>query len=287
MPSPGLLLCWLLLPFACSLLCTLWIWRLSAHWAAHLTHAARRSSLIGCAAAAGTSLLLTQVDTGPMLAGLLAAATLLSPLPCLRALSRGMEAQKQLELAQWQRDGLTGLLTRKAFMEQAMTLRKHGGGGLILLDIDHFKRVNDEHLHAGGDRILAHVARRLAAQVRITDILGRHGGEEFCLLLPDKGGTAALELAERLVADARDQRVRMPGGGEQGYTLSAGVASCSLWPDTAVGWEQLMHRADAALYAAKRTGRDRACEAEQIELPPQRCSTDVSHPALTELREAT
>lgn len=287
MPVDPVLFRWLLLPSLCALLCTLWIWQRSGHWAPQPALAARRRCLLGLVGVVVSSLLTNVVDSLQMQAWLLTFIVLLTPWPFLRELARGMEAQKQLELAQWRRDGLTGVLTRKAFMEQALTLPRSDGGGLILLDIDHFKRVNDQHLHTGGDRVLAHVARRLAALVRITDILGRHGGEEFCMLLPGQRDAAALELAERLVADARGQRVRMPYGGEQGYTLSAGVASCSRWPDTVAGWEELMHRADAALYAAKRAGRDRACEAAQLVGQSQRGEPDLRCPALTGLREAT
>lgn len=287
MPVDPVLFGWLLLPSLCALLCTLWIWQRSGHWAPQLALVARRRCLVGLGGVVVSSLLVNAFDSSEIQAWLLSVMVLLTPWPFLRELARGMEAQKQLELAQWRRDGLTGVLTRKAFMEQAATLPRSGGGGLILLDIDHFKRVNDQHLHTGGDRVLAHVARRLAAQVRITDILGRHGGEEFCMLLPGQSAIAALELAERLVADARGQKVRMPCGGEQGYTLSAGVASCSRWPDTAAGWEELMHRADAALYAAKRSGRDRACAADRLGLPSQRGATELSAYAGTALREAT
>ena len=174
----------------------------------------------------------------------------------LALLARSFRAQSKLELAQWQRDGLTGLLTRRAMTEKALTLQADSLG-LIMLDIDHFKRINDQHLHAGGDRVLVHAARELETHLRLSDCVSRHGGEEFCVLLPGASLARTAELAERLVTQARSQRVRMPDGAEESYTLSAGIAHCAKLPLSEAMWAQLLQDADAALYAAKRGGRDR------------------------------
>lgn len=252
-PSNG----WLLLPLLCALCCAAWVVLKSRCWAPKLAQASRRACLRGCLPAIAVSALLGVLEPPLVQSSVLVAAILLAPWPFLRVLVRGLEAQQQLELAKWQRDGLTGLLTRKALLQQVMALPRAAGGGVILLDVDHFKRINDRHLHSGGDRALAHVARRLASQLRIGDLLGRIGGEEFCVLLPGRGLPATAELAERLLTDARRQKVRMPDGSESPYTLSAGLATCLEWPHDAAGWEALLQQADAALYAAKDEGRDR------------------------------
>lgn len=258
-----------LLPVLSVLLSSHWAVRLSRRWAPHLVRQLQwRCAVAGGATALASLLVWMVMEVTAAQILLWAGLGLLAPLPVLWALTQGSEAQKRLELSHWQRDGLTGLLTRKALLERASALPKAGGGGLVLLDIDHFKGVNERHLHAGGDRVLAHVARRLSAMVRLSDDLGRYGGEEFCLLLPGRPADDSAALAERLLADARCQRVRMPDGSEQGYTLSAGVAACAAWPDSAVGWDDLLARADAALFAAKRSGRDRVICHDHLPLAP-------------------
>jgi diguanylate cyclase (GGDEF)-like protein len=176
------------------------------------------------------------------------------------------ERQRHDSVEVLQRDGLTGVLTRSAFFERAQALhaRAHAGtDALVMLDIDHFKRINDAHGHAAGDVTLAVAARAITAAVRPGDLVGRYGGEEFCLLLPDCGGAEAAALAERLVSDARHQRVRLPDGTVLGYTLSAGHALCApaAWGNREP-LTQAIERADRALFLAKRQGRDRAQSSE-------------------------
>ncbi|MBH9577045.1 GGDEF domain-containing protein [Inhella proteolytica] len=184
----------------------------------------------------------------------------LPPALTFALVDRALRADTQRQVAQWQRDGLTGLLTRRALMERAGTLRRSADGSgiaVILLDLDHFKCINDRHLHSGGDRVLVHAARQLQAGLRLTDLVARIGGEEFCILLPGASSAQALELAERLTTEARAQRVRMADGSEQRYTFSAGCAESAAMPDDDAAWAGLLERADRALYAAKRSGRDR------------------------------
>ncbi|WP_298454935.1 diguanylate cyclase [uncultured Cellulomonas sp.] len=157
------------------------------------------------------------------------------------------------ELAeQAMRDGLTGLHNRR-YLEGVLT---GTGAGVtpvsaVMVDVDHFKRVNDEHGHAVGDRVLVEVARVLAESVRDGDTVARFGGEEFVLLLPG----ASMRVAERRAEDVRARcaaiRVRTPRG-EVGVTISAGVATRPADEDP----EHLLRLADAALYAAKAGGRD-------------------------------
>jgi len=154
-------------------------------------------------------------------------------------------------------DALTGLPNRRHFDEalaRDFALARRGGHplSLALLDIDHFKRINDTCSHAVGDAVLKELARRLARECRASDLLARLGGEEVALLLPDTSLEEAQAVCERLHA-----RCSGLGGwaGAEGLrvTFSLGVSTCRA-DDTP---EDLLRRADAALYRAKREGRDR------------------------------
>ncbi len=198
----------------------------------------------------------------PLNAGLLLGllGMTLPPALTFALVNQTLKADAERQVAQWQRDGLTGLLTRKALMERARSLRRGSDGAgmaMILLDLDHFKQVNDRHLHSGGDRVLVHAARQLQAGLRLSDLLGRIGGEEFCILLPGATSLVAEELAHRLISEARQQRVRMADGSEQRYTFSAGCAEATAVPADEPAWAAMLERADHALYSAKRSGRDR------------------------------
>ncbi|SDE74426.1 diguanylate cyclase [Rhodospira trueperi] len=156
-------------------------------------------------------------------------------------------------------DGLTGLLNRRAFMSKVGTAfdlaRRHDRPlALLLLDADHFKRVNDTHGHPAGDAVLVDLARIGTACLRSTDHLGRVGGEEFAILLPETDRDGAITFAERLLADIRAARVDIGGEAPLSYTVSIGIALISAETDS---HETLVQRADQALYAAKSQGRDR------------------------------
>jgi len=162
------------------------------------------------------------------------------------------------------RDGLTGLYTRKAFFELASSLMaKHGDApcAAVMADIDHFKAINDTLGHAAGDTTIAHAARLIAGAVRLSDVVGRYGGEEFCILLPNCTAAQAGELAARLVQDAAREAVRHRDGETIRYTLSAGYAATdipSASADPVDALSALLERADQALYRAKREGRNRS-----------------------------
>lgn len=156
------------------------------------------------------------------------------------------------------RDGLTGVLNRRAFderlHEEAERLGARGRPlGLVLIDLDHFKRVNDEHGHPAGDQVLAEAARRIEAVARTADSVGRLGGEEFGWLLPDATEADLLAAVARL--RARFEATPFPAGGER-LRLTASLGFCDL--ATAGGVDQLVARADEALYFAKSCGRDMA-----------------------------
>jgi diguanylate cyclase (GGDEF)-like protein len=127
--------------------------------------------------------------------------------------------------------------------------------GLVMVDIDHFKSVNDTHGHAVGDEVLREVARRVAGEVRSVDRAMRYGGEELALVLVQSDSAAAADVARRVCAAVRREPVRVSGGRALRVTVSAGFAA---FPHDAESGPQLLNAADKALYAAKAQGRDRA-----------------------------
>ena len=139
-------------------------------------------------------------------------------------------------------------------------VQAHGSGealALAMIDIDHFKRVNDGHGHVAGDQAIVHFARLISAQVRSGDLVGRYGGEEFIVLLRSADLEAAERLGQRLVDAARSSPVRLGNGTQLRCTLSVGVADCAPPPGPAEqALEQGIALADAALYLAKARGRD-------------------------------
>lgn len=153
------------------------------------------------------------------------------------------------------RDSLTGLHNRTALDEQLLTeidrALRHGSPlSIIMIDLDHFKSVNDQMGHLMGDRVLVTIAGLLKAATRSVDTVGRWGGEEFLILCPDANASQALVIAERICTTTRAQG--FPTGWT--HTVSAGVAE--LRPGESQ--HSLLQRADAALYRAKNGGRDRA-----------------------------
>ncbi len=170
------------------------------------------------------------------------------------ALARTNERDRILALV----DPLTETLNRRAFQfhfrqEVARTKRLGRGLSLLLFDIDHFKRINDEYGHQVGDEVLRALAFLVRGLIRPTDFLFRWGGEEFVVLLPHTDFDAALEVAQRLCVSVSSRRLIELGSGEgPEVTVSVGIASAL----TASDAESLVSRADAACYAAKRTGRN-------------------------------
>ncbi|MCW0233254.1 MAG: GGDEF domain-containing protein [Ferrovibrio sp.] len=156
------------------------------------------------------------------------------------------------------RDALTDALTRRALEEVAETeiarSRRHQTPlSLLLLDIDHFKLVNDQYGHAAGDAALRQFAAAARRCLRREDIFGRLGGEEFCALLPNTAVAGAAQLAERIRQSVADLAVDA-GGHRLSLKVSIGVASLGSHGNT---WHELVHQADTAMYAAKRAGRNR------------------------------
>ncbi len=153
-------------------------------------------------------------------------------------------------------DHLTGIANRRHFHDQATrTLRRRAGGNkpasLAMLDLDHFKRINDTHGHEAGDRVINQVVRIVRDTIRPSDLLGRFGGEEFLLLLPDTDPDSALEIAERIRRKVRNASYDNRGSPID-MTVSIGVAA---W-DGEQSLETLIRAADSAMYQAKEAGRD-------------------------------
>ncbi len=168
----------------------------------------------------------------------------------LAALAYDSARQRDVLREEAKTDGLTGLLNHRGSQERLRAALEHADGApvsVVVLDLDHFKRVNDRYGHAEGDRVLAAAGRRLQSVVRETDAVGRLGGEEFVLVLPGMEAAEAREVAERARTAVADVRV-----GGNALDCSAGVAS---HPADATAAAELLAAADAALYAAKDGGR--------------------------------
>jgi diguanylate cyclase (GGDEF)-like protein len=159
------------------------------------------------------------------------------------------------------RDVLTGVLTRRAFFSDANRItHTNANYAVLMMDIDHFKSINDRFGHVGGDKVLAHFARVLMKATRIDDVLGRYGGEEFCAILPNCGLADAEKIAQGIVQQIREQHVNLAEAQFVSFTLSIGVAV----PHDANGLLNTIQQADEALYAAKHAGRDRVSVSRNV-----------------------
>lgn len=168
--------------------------------------------------------------------------------------------QELIDLAIY--DSLTGFLNRRQFRarldEELVTADEQQQPlTLILIDLDHFKRVNDEHGHLAGDHVLGELARVLRGQAQPGMLLGRLGGEEFGVALPGIALVQALVLADRLRAHVQDHRFEVRGM-RLPITASFGVSE---WRPEFSGSSQLLKLADEALYRAKDSGRNKVCSA--------------------------
>lgn len=168
-------------------------------------------------------------------------------------------------------DDLTGLLNRRAVLERAKTLlalsaRQGSSISLLMIDIDHFKRINDKHGHAAGDRMLRLIGDTLRDNLRDSDLLGRIGGEEFLAVLPDTGADGAATLAECLRARVARQVGGFDDDSEEVATISLGVATFTGRPGGSLQLGECLKLADEALYRSKRDGRNRATCIERAAL---------------------
>ena len=184
-------------------------------------------------------------------------AQLIRRFATLAAIAYANAGQRERLEAQARTDELTGLFNRRHFNERlgaelARAAREHGNVGLVLLDIDDFKQINDRHGHQAGDDVLRTFARVVRDAVRAGDVPCRTGGEEFAVVLPGAHAAEAARCAERLLTAVRAE-VRGPDGA--GVTASAGVAVA---PADAPSLAGLFRAADGRLLEAKTCGKDRA-----------------------------
>lgn len=190
---------------------------------------------------------------------------LLRPLAAILAITvenlRNTHRLQQISLT----DPLTGIGNRRFFdqrLEEECARAVRNGRPLVMLlvDIDHFKQVNDAHGHAIGDNVLRAVATRIRAELRTADILARYGGEEFTVLLPDTQITPALDIAERIRAVVESTGTDLFGNPIPPVTVSIGIASVEellTEPDPLQLATHLEATADASMYRAKQSGRNR------------------------------
>ena len=173
--------------------------------------------------------------------------------------------------AQSVRDPLTSLYNRRFMQESlerelARIRRAKGSLGVLMLDVDHFKKFNDTHGHKAGDLALVEVARLLQESIRDGDIACRYGGEEFIVILPGMSGEAVLARAETIRRGAHSIRIQHRGQTLEGLSVSIGMAVA---PEDGDSADNLQHAADTALYQAKRAGRDRVVSARGGAPKPQ------------------
>lgn len=164
------------------------------------------------------------------------------------------------------RDGVTGLYNHRYFQERLqqnldIARRYLRPFSLLMIDIDHFKAVNDTYGHPVGDQVLQVVAKRLATALRVTDLIARYGGEEFAIQLLETPNDKAFLVAHRLVHLLRESPVLLPKNAEPiEVTISVGVAT---FPQDGASVTEIIHFADRGLYQAKRAGRNRVGQVEE------------------------
>lgn len=229
-----------------------------------LGHPAPRDDCAVCDAVGGEGVeahLVTLNVNGGLAAELTSASVRPEPdlhVVTIRDVTRRQHTERELRRLAW-RDGLTGLANRTAMMQTLTAAlrgarRRDGTVAVLMLDLDHFKDVNDSLGHAVGDELLVQVARRLTDLVRETDLVARLGGDEFVLLLEDTDPGAVMGVAQR-VLDALAQPVVI-GGATTRIGASIGVR---IVEDEDVESGTVLRDADTALYASKEAGRNRSC----------------------------
>jgi diguanylate cyclase (GGDEF)-like protein len=162
-------------------------------------------------------------------------------------------------------DALTGIANRRHFIDTAPALielcRRHKRPiSVLMIDIDHFKRINDEYGHPAGDSVIRSVAEVIRAKLRTEDLPARYGGEEFAVVLPETAPDSAVFAAERIRQSIEKTRIVPAPDRSIQVTISVGVAGYTDLP-AGSGLEELIRQADAELYKAKRQGRNRVVAA--------------------------
>ena len=191
-----------------------------------------------------------------------------------------LQARDRLQY-QASHDAMTGIWNRAAVQEilqaeVARAQREKMPAGILLLDLDHFKQINDQHGHLAGDSVLREAARRMKSRLRAYDSVGRYGGEEFLVVLPGCDQVSAVNRGERLRLAICEKRFAVPEG-ELSVTISVGATATS--PQGGGEIDSLLRAADAALYRAKEAGRNRVEGAPHVPA----CGGAVQLPAQMEL----
>jgi diguanylate cyclase (GGDEF)-like protein len=224
---------------------------------------------------AGIESLTSAFQASPLNMLFLSLGTLVIPVFTMGAVMMVHNRMMEQAMAAANRDFLTGAWSRRAFFECAerelVRVQRNGRAlSLLLFDVDHFKRINDTHGHAVGDRVLIEIVQRAEKEIRGMDCIARVGGEEFAALLPEVDAPSALVVAERLRAALSAHAADNPSASfSVTYSVSIGVAT--LAPSETIA--ELMRRADIALYEAKASGRNTVVcaspDKSAIEVPPQ------------------
>jgi diguanylate cyclase (GGDEF)-like protein len=233
-------------------------------------------------------LLSGRADADSRVSGLLGGADDVISKPCqgaeisarVTAMLRIKAAQDALRVAKLElerqsiTDPLTGLFNRRYFQyrldQEIERSKRHGDPvSLLLIDLDHFKKVNDRHGHTVGDAVLCRTAELLSGELRRLDVCTRWGGEEFAVIMPNTDGSGAATVAERVLRTMRARAcfsalpIRGSKDRPESFKVTASLG-LSMYPSIGVeSAEQLIRTADAALYRAKDQGRDRICFAPE------------------------
>ncbi len=218
----------------------------------------------------GLSMMQQQVHIEPLLEGgeVLAVVSILDVTDSVIRSSALLETAHKLHQYS-NRDPLTGLFNRRFMWDwltkQLKLAARHAGSiSCLIIDVDHFKRLNDTHGHDRGDEVLKALATSLTSRLRESDVVVRYGGEEFVALLPDCAAEEAIDTAERIRQEVANSGVAQlePGA----VTVSIGVACCQ--PDNPCTGEEMLKRADRRLYDAKNRGRNQVVPAPEGEHEP-------------------
>ncbi|WP_176502756.1 GGDEF domain-containing protein [Cobetia sp. 5-11-6-3] len=229
--------------------------------------------------------LIAQSLPGPVYIGsyeFMATASIVNLVICvtfigLVAIEMGWESERREKryLLELRHDQLTGALSRLALREEGARMLQEDGLGVLMIDVDHFKTINDTHGHASGDDVLVELTRRLSHHLRGSDLLCRQGGEEFVALCPSNDRQGLRHAADRLLQSINGRAFVLNNGKLLRVTVSIGVAQGG--PATAAEslLPELIRRADQAMYRAKRTGRNRVVTAWDM-LDEPRSQTDAA-----------